>query len=108
MKRRDILASIAVPLAAQPVLARAAAQPRPAAAVTTGRLKHGMTRGSLGSNKTTEQFCREAAELGVKGVDFILPDEFPILKKYGLICSMYRPIWNEPEPGGKPPAAVPS
>jgi hydroxypyruvate isomerase len=75
--------------------------------VPTGRLKHGMTRGSLGPNKSTDQFCRDAAELGVKGVDFILPDEFPVLKKYGLVCSMYRPIWNEPEPG-KPPAPVPS
>ena len=67
-----------------------------------------MTRGSLGPNKSTEQFCREAAELGVTGVDFILPDEFPILRKYGLICSMYRPVWDAPEPGGKPPAPVPS
>ena len=107
MKRRDLLASVAVPLAASPVLARAASQPRPAAA-PTGRLTHGMTRASLGPNKSTEQFCREAAELGVKGVDFILPDEFPILKKYGLVCSMYRPVWDGPVPGGKPPAPVPS
>jgi hydroxypyruvate isomerase len=44
-------------------------------------------------------------------VDFILPDEFPILKKYGLICSMYRPIWDGPAPGGRggaPPAPIPS
>jgi hydroxypyruvate isomerase len=103
--RRDFLASVAVPLAVPPLLTagQSAATPSPA----VGRLKHGMTRGSLGPNKSTEQFCREAAELGVRGVDFILPDEFPILRKYGLICSMYRPVWDAAEPG-KPPAPVPS
>ena len=109
MHRRDFLTSITVPLAATPALAGvAAAQARAGgAAPGTGRLKHGMTRGSLGPNKSTEQFCREAAELGVKGVDFILPNEFPILKKYGLTCSMYRPVWDAPEPG-KPPVPIPS
>jgi hydroxypyruvate isomerase len=108
MNRRAFLTSLAVPLAAQPALAGAPAQRR---AAPTGRLKHGVTRGSLGPGKSTEQFCREAADLGVKGVDFILPDEFPILKKYGLVCSMYRPIWDGPEPGRRgaaPPAPVPS
>jgi hydroxypyruvate isomerase len=109
MKRRDFLASAAATLAAPPVCTGAAQQPPAARAAAPGRLKHGMTRGSLGPDKSTEQFCREAAELGVQGVDFILPDEFPILKKYGLICSMYRPAWDGREPaarGGVPPTPV--
>jgi hydroxypyruvate isomerase len=50
-------------------------------------------------------------DLGVKGVDFILPDEFPILKKYGLVCSMYRPAWDGPVPtdrGSAPATPVPA
>jgi len=108
MNRRDFLASVAAPMAAQPLLAVAQ---RPATAdAVPGRLKHGVTRASLGPNKSTEQFCREAADLGVKGVDFILPNEFPILKKYGLICSMYRPNWDGPAPvpnPGRGPAGPP-
>lgn len=114
MNRRDFLASMAVPLAAQAAVTPTARpqQRGVTASAPTARFKVGVTRGVLGPDKSTEQFCREAAELGVTGVDFILPDEFPILRKYGLTCSMYRPIWDGPEPGrgrgGAPPAPVPS
>jgi len=36
-----------------------------------------------------EDTCREAARLGVLGYDLIGPDRWPILKKYGLVPSMY-------------------
>jgi hydroxypyruvate isomerase len=110
MNRRDFLASMGVastfrlkadatPASVASGFSRksAAQTPRP----STGRLKHGAVRGSLGPGKPTDQFCREIAELGVAGIDFILPDEFPILRKYGLVCSMYRPVWDTgPVPSG--------
>jgi hydroxypyruvate isomerase len=36
-----------------------------------------------------EDCCREAARLGCKGFDLIAPTDWPTLKKYGLVPSMY-------------------
>jgi hydroxypyruvate isomerase len=33
--------------------------------------------------------CREAARLGIQGFDLIEPADWPLLKKYGLVPSMY-------------------
>ena len=45
--------------------------------------------------------CHEAARLGCKGFDLIGPDDWPTLKKYGLVPSMY------PQgPGGSIPDAL--
>jgi hydroxypyruvate isomerase len=38
-----------------------------------------------------EETCRVAAEMGCSGYDLIGPGEWPILKKYGLIPTMYPP-----------------
>jgi hydroxypyruvate isomerase len=54
-----------------------------------GRIKQGVTRGVFGRGATLEDSCREAARLGIKGFDLIGPDNWPILKKYGLVPSMY-------------------
>jgi hydroxypyruvate isomerase len=81
MRRRDFL----------PVLAAgaAAAQTAPTAA-RKGRLKQAVTTGVFG-RMDFEATCREAARLGCKGYDLIGPDRWPILKKYGLIPTMYPP-----------------
>ena len=58
-----------------------------------GRLKQGVTNGVFGRNARDaavfEENCREAARLGIAGYDLVAPDRWPILKKYGLTCSMY-------------------
>jgi hydroxypyruvate isomerase len=94
MRRREFLASMSAPV----VLAKSglsfrnqqAAQPVP----QTGRIKQGVTRGVFGGGQpepTIEYCCREAARLGIKGFDFIdNPADWPLLKKYGLVLSMYR------------------
>jgi hydroxypyruvate isomerase len=38
-----------------------------------------------------EDTCREAARAGAKGYDLIGPNDWPTLKKYGLIPTMYPP-----------------
>ena len=53
-----------------------------------GRLKQAATRGCFGKGKDLEQICKEAAGLGLKGVDLIGPADWPLLKKYGLIPTM--------------------
>jgi len=53
-----------------------------------GRIKQAATRGCFGKGMSLEDICREAARLGLKGLDLIPPDQWPILKKYGLIPTM--------------------
>src|SRR5499426_2335369 len=65
-----------------------------------GRLNQAVTRGVFGRNMPLEDACREAARLGCKGFDLIGPADWPLLKKYGLVPSMY------PGPGGTIPNAL--
>src|SRR5499427_9699892 len=54
-----------------------------------GRLKQSVTRGVFARNMSLDDCCREAARLGCKGFDLIGPPDWPTLKKYGLVPSMY-------------------
>jgi hydroxypyruvate isomerase len=65
-----------------------------------GRLNQAVTRGVFGRNFPLEDACREAAHLGCKGFDLIGPKDWPLLKKYGLVPTMY------PGPGGTIPNAL--
>ncbi len=91
MKRRAFLGALTVPLVAAGVSARAQTTPSAIApAPRHGRLKQGVTRGVFGRNNLTlDDCCREAAKLGIEGFDLIGPADWPTLKKYGLVPSMY-------------------
>jgi hydroxypyruvate isomerase len=91
MRRRDFF----------PALAASAAFAQTAPTPHKGRLKQGVTTGVFGRGMDFETTCREAAKLGVLGYDLIGPDRWPILKKYGLIPTMYPP-----GPGGTIPVAL--
>jgi sugar phosphate isomerase/epimerase len=68
-----------------------------------------------------EEMCRQAARLGIKGFDLVGPDDWPMLKKYGLVSSMIYGIGIGPGAGrgaaraagatgaavGAPPAGAP-
>ncbi len=55
----------------------------------SGRLKQGLCPGVFGNLKLDfDGKCREAARLGVWGIDLVGPNEFPTLKKHGLIPTM--------------------
>jgi hydroxypyruvate isomerase len=92
MRRRDFLPALAAPLAMGQTV-----QP----AQRKGRIKQGVTRGVFGRGMSLEDSCREAARLGIKGFDLIGPADWPTLKKYGLVPSMYPP-----GPGGNIPEAL--
>jgi hydroxypyruvate isomerase len=92
MLRRSFLGSA--------VAAAAAAQTAPPVE-RKGRLKQCVTQGVFGRGMNFEDTCREAARLGVVGYDLIGPDQWPTLKKYGLIPTMYPP-----GPGGTIPKAL--
>ncbi len=53
-----------------------------------GRLKQGATKGCFGKGFPLEDMCREAARLGLKGLDLSGPADWPTLKKYNLISVM--------------------
>ncbi|MCX6616335.1 MAG: TIM barrel protein [Acidobacteria bacterium] len=53
-----------------------------------GRLKQAATRGCFGKGMSLEDQCREAARLGLKGIDLVGQKEWPTLKKYGLLATM--------------------
>jgi hydroxypyruvate isomerase len=80
MRRR-----VFVPALAAAATALGAAQQ---AAPSHGRLKQGATRGCFGRGKEMEQIAREAAELGLKGIDLVGVKDWPVLKKYGLLSTM--------------------
>jgi hydroxypyruvate isomerase len=94
MRRRDFVTA----LAAGPAIAPAFAQSAPIE--RKGRLKQCVTQGVFGRGMNFEDSCREAARLGCKGYDLRGPADWPTLKKYGLIPTMYQ------GPGGTIPEAL--
>jgi hydroxypyruvate isomerase len=97
MRRREFFGVVAAPIIVAPLGAQAVVQ----APSLKGRFKQGVTRGVFGRGASLEDSCREAARLGIKGFDLIGPADWPILKKYGLVPSMYPP-----GPGGTIPDAL--
>ncbi|MBI1791125.1 MAG: TIM barrel protein [Acidobacteria bacterium] len=80
MTRREAL-SVGAALAAGPALAQERT-------VRKGRLKQCVTRGVFGRGMPLEDMCRNASRLGCVGFDLIGPNDFPLLKKYGLLPTM--------------------
>ncbi|MEO6238440.1 MAG: TIM barrel protein, partial [Vicinamibacterales bacterium] len=89
MRRREFLGTVAAPLMAGPLAARGSQTPAAPVPARKGRIKQGVTRGVFGRGAVFEDSCREAARLGIKGFDLIGPADWPTLKKYGLVPSMY-------------------
>jgi hydroxypyruvate isomerase len=53
-----------------------------------GGLKQGACPGVFARKMKLEQRCELSVKLGLKALDFIRPDGWPTLKKYGLECSL--------------------
>jgi hydroxypyruvate isomerase len=60
---------------------------KPAAPQLKGRIRQAICRGVL-PRASLEKACEICVQLGLKGIDFVGPNDFPTLKKYGLICTM--------------------
>ena len=85
MRRRDFLTGVA----AVGTAAVVRAQP-PAAVARKGRVRQALMRVNFGagSKLTFDDMCREAARAGFHGFDLVGPQDWPTLKKYGLVCTM--------------------
>jgi hydroxypyruvate isomerase len=55
----------------------------PARAATAGRLKQSLARWCYGKIPL-DDLCRQAAELGISGIDLVEPADWPTIRKYGL------------------------
>jgi len=87
MRRREFLGAVAVSLAAG--RGAASREQDTSAPKLKGRIKQGITRGVFARGTSIEDCCKQAAPLGIKGFDLIGPADWPTLKKYGLVPSMY-------------------
>jgi hydroxypyruvate isomerase len=64
--------------------ALAAASTHTAGAAPAGRLKQSAARWCY-AKVPLDDFCRQAAELGLSGIDLVEPAEWPTVRKYGLV-----------------------
>lgn len=106
MNRRDLLKAVPSSL----VLAKfggvsVMAGAQTPAAPAAKHFKQGITRQVFGNKFSIEDCCREAVKIGFQGFDFADdPSDWPILKKYGLLQTMYRV--DAPRPATPPPAGT--
>jgi len=57
------------------------------AAVRAGRLKQSVCRWCFGK-MSVEELAEAAAGMGMVGIDLLNPEDFPTIKKHGLVCTM--------------------
>ena len=60
---------------------------RRASAAPAGRLKQSAARWCY-SRIPLDDLCRQGAEMGLSGIDLVEPEEWPTLRKYGLVPAM--------------------
>jgi len=92
MKRREFLSSSAAVVAAAAMSPAAALGQAPSPVKRKGRLKQALFRTVFGQNTpgltTFDEQCKEAARLGAYGFDLIGPNDWPTMKKYGLVPTL--------------------
>ena len=52
-----------------------------------GRIRQSVSRWCY-PKMTLDELCVYSAQIGLKGVDLLKPEEFEVPKKYGLLCTM--------------------
>ncbi len=57
---------------------------RPLSAAGAGRLKQSVARWCFGKIPL-DDFCRQCAEIGLSGIDLVEPEDWPTIRKYGLV-----------------------
>jgi hydroxypyruvate isomerase len=83
MRRRDFVTALAAASAAAAQTTQPAPNPE-----RKGRLKQSVMRANFDPKMPFEEMCREAARQGAKGFDLAGPNDWPTLRKHGLIPTM--------------------
>jgi hydroxypyruvate isomerase len=60
-----------------------------AGAASAGRLKQSLARWCY-AKIPIEDLCRAAADMGISGMDLVAPEDWPVLRKYGITPSMVQ------------------
>jgi hydroxypyruvate isomerase len=93
INRRNVLKTIgAASLGVGSSLNQAVAASSAVLAPLKNNIKHSACRWCYGSIPF-EEFCSEAVKVGLKSIELTGPDEWPILKKYGLECAIGWGTW---------------
>lgn len=93
MTRRDALKTGVAAAAILPVAAKAATG-------SAGRLKQSLARWCY-AKIPIDELCRTAADLGITGMDLVAPEDWPVLRKYGITPCMvqgagtFQVGWND-------------
>jgi len=81
------LAGTAAAVASGSVFSPSAAAQESGPVKLKGRIRHAACRWCY-NDIPLEELCRAGKEMGLEGIDLVGPGDFPVLKKYGLVCSM--------------------
>ncbi len=87
VSRRNVLAAALGGAALGLGAVLASGEEKPQSAKLKGRIKQAITPGVL-RKMSVEQMCRVCVQFGLHGMDFVSPNDWPMLKKHGLICTM--------------------
>lgn len=97
LSRRTALkatATSAVALASASLANRLEAAEAAAGGALKGRINHSVCKWCYGKIPL-EEFCQAAKQIGLQSVELLTVDDFPTLKKHGLVCAMVSGV-----PGG--------
>src|SRR5262245_13415852 len=83
--RRRFLHAGAAAIASQPSVATAATQA--GRVVKNGRLKQAVSRWPYRSIPLPD-FCRAVADMGLTAIDLLDEPDWPVVRQFGLVCSM--------------------
>jgi len=72
----------------------ASAPSSPAAVKLKGRINHSVCRWCY--NMPLEDLAKNAAAIGLKSVELLNPDEWPVAQKHGLICAVANAVKSNP------------
>ena len=67
-----------------------AADAKPARPALKGRIKQAACRGAFGKQMSLERMCEVCVEVGLHGIDFVAPADWPTLKKFGLLSPIVQ------------------
>jgi hydroxypyruvate isomerase len=68
----------------------------PVSAGPSGRLKQSVARWCY-SKIPIEDLCRQCAEIGISGMDLVEPEDWPVIRKYGLVPTVTMGKSNIPD-----------
>ncbi|RME96581.1 MAG: hydroxypyruvate isomerase [Verrucomicrobia bacterium] len=88
------LAGASAAAAAAAALDRQLAAAEAAAPALKGRIRHSVCKWCYG-DIPLDDFCREVKAIGIRAIDLLGVEDFPTLKKHGMVCSMVSGV-----PGG--------